>query len=250
MHILFKVILSYLLFTTWVASAKIPEYNPADTLFVWADAGTAIRKSPDFSAEIIGELGYGESIVVREIVDRKFDYEMVKMVLHQKDTFPRFLITGNFIKINHAGSTGYVFDGVLSKLIPANPGESCNQYFTRTAGVLKTIENLRPDNAEYKFQRVIYNNGAIVQQENGVENSWNYLYLIPDITLTEAYLLFNKLTDFEKRYHDCLNGTSDWIETYPTRFQQNEIILQSGSFEETTIRIANRYIEIIGEGGN
>lgn len=231
-------------------SAHSNDYKIGDTLFVWADNGILVRKQPDINSESIKKLNYGERIVIQEIDERNFEYKIMESVTHQKEVFPGITVAGNFMKISFSGTVGYIYGGFLSRLKPINQGEGLEVYFARVFGQLKILADVRHDNSDNRFKRIIYNNGTTLRQEWGNENWWSHVYFIPDITLREAYLLVNRLVGFEKNYKTGLDGGSTWIETHPIKFESNTIVLQTGAFEQTDISVLPGYAVITMRGGN
>jgi hypothetical protein len=230
--------------------ANSKDLEVGDTLFVWADNGLFVRSRPDINSDLITKLNYGERVIVLEIDDRDFEYEILKSTKTKKQTFPKISVIGKFIKVNLSGKVGYVYGGLLSKLKPINKDENLVEYFDRVFGQLKILEDIHSETSDYKFKRIIYNNGTILQKENGNENWWDYLYFVPDISLGEAYLLINKMVSFEENYRRALDEVWDAIEMYPVKFEPNAIVFQSGAFEETKITKQSRYMVIKMSGGN
>jgi hypothetical protein len=243
-------LLAILLISHFQLVADDRQFEVGDTLFVWADNGIIVRSEPSMDAKAIIKLSYGEKVTVLEVIDRELESEIIQSVTVKNQVFPRITVIGKFVKVNLSGSIGYVYGGLLSRLKPMQKGERFEAYLSRVFGILTVVADVRQDNSDYRFKRIIYANGAMLQQEHGNENWWNHLYLIPDITLNEAYLLINRLVCFETEYKRAINEGSDWIETHPTKFEPNAIVLQSGPFEETCIKLESHYIFITMSGGN
>jgi hypothetical protein len=201
-------------------------------------------------SEVVAKLNYGDRVVVLEIVDREVQYEIMQPVKIKNQMFPAIIVNGKFVRISLSGSVGYVYSGLLSRLKPLKQGELFEAYCSRVFGQLVVVADVRHNNSDYRFKRIIYGNGLVWQEEHGNENWWNYLYLIPDISLGEAYLLINRLVGFETAYRRGVQEASEWIEMHPTSFESNAIVLQSGPFEETHIGIEPHYILITMSGGN
>ena len=225
-------------------------FGVGDTLFVWTDNGVIVRKQPGMESEAITKRSYGEKVIVLEVVGSELEYETVPSVSIKNQVYPKIAVIGKFIRINISGSVGYVYGGLLSRLKPMVKGERFEVYFARIFGQLRVVANVQDAKSDYKFKRIMYANGGMLQQEHGSENWWSHLYLIPDITLNEAYLLINRLVGFETGYKRGIQEGSGWVEIHPTRFEPNEIVLQSGAFEETHIKVEPHYILITMRGGN
>lgn len=225
------------------------DFEIGDTLYVWANEGLLMRKAPTFDSPMITKLKYGEQIIVNEKDDRDYEFVVANSATGNKTVFPKIVLMGRFVKILYKGSYGFIYTGFLSKLQPMKEREGLDEYFKRTLGQLQVIDRSK-ENSENKFKRIVYKNGVISQHVRGSENWWSNLYLIPDISLREAYLLINRLTGFEENYKRSLNEGSTWIETHPTKFEPNEIVLQSSAFEEIVIQMKNSYVVITMDGGN
>lgn len=225
------------------------DFEIGDTLYVWANEGLLMRRAPTFDSPTITKLKYGEQIIVIEKEDRDYEFVVANSATGNKTVFPKVVLTGRFVKILYKGSYGFIYTGFLSKLQPMKEREGLDEYFNRTLGQLQVIDRSK-ENSENKLKRIVYKNGVISQHVRGSENWWSNLYLIPDISLREAYLLINRLTGFEENYKRSLNEGSTWIETHPTKFEPNEIVLQSSAFEEIVIQMKNSYVVITMDGGN
>ena len=195
------------------------------------------------SGEVIGKLSYGQQLVVVEVDDREFEFEIMQRVTTQKQDFPRMAVSARFIKITTAGAAGYVFAGLVSRLKPIDKKETLESYFNRIFGQLKVLIDIHHDNLD-KLKRIAYANGAILQEETGREYWSESLYIIPDVTVLEAYLLINRIHGFENEYKRQVRE-SNWIETHPTKFKDDEIVLQLGPLEEASIKRERRYVVVV-----
>ena len=246
-----KTFISFIIFLLSIVCgySNSPHFETGDTLYVWSVDGLLMREAPAFDSKAIKKLPYGEQIIIIEKIDREYEFMIADSVVRNKTTLPRVVLTGKFVKIQYSGLHGYVFDSFLSKLEPMKEDETVSEYFHRTLKLAHVIDRSRR-NEEYEFERYVYKNGVIVQRERGRENWWSRLYFIPDISITEGYLLVNKTTGFEKTYKHNLDEGSLSIETLPRKFEPGEIILQTSLFSETTIQIKSHYVVITEEGGN
>jgi hypothetical protein len=251
MHIRLLVLVLVISHASVVAQSHIvyrTYYEQGDTLYVWAVNGMMLRAEPDLNSKIVMKLAYGQQLIAGEITDRDVPYEVMPAATIQKQNIPAITVRGKFIRINLSGTTGYVYGGLLSPLKPANPGEGFENYFDHAFGLLKVTVDEISDNKEIKFKRIVYQNGAILQEALG-GGGWGYAYFIPDISLQEAYLLYNSVMDFEKQYRQSIE-TSDVLGSFPVSFEEGKIMLEHGSFDTTEIRILDRYIMITSNGGN
>lgn len=243
-------VMALVIFHALPLSAQSTDYKPGDTLYAWAVNGMMLRAEPSLDGKVIMKLTFGQHVVVKEIEERDVSYEILPSVNHKNLTFPAITVTGNFIKIINSGKEGYVFGGLLSRLKPMNDDEKVEAYFSRIFGILKVLADVKSDSSDARFKRILYANGTTLQHENGNENWWSHLYLIPDITVREAYLFINRLVDFETQYKRSLDDKLEWIEAHPLTFEPHHIVLQSGPFEQTDIAVLRGYAIISKGGGN
>lgn len=229
-------------------SAQPFRYSKTDTLYVWALNGMMLRSEPNLESKVVMKLPYGQPLVTLEVIDRNTVYQIMPSVTRESKMIPALTVTGNFIRVTVAGASGYVYDGLLSRLKPAVPGEGFEKYFDRTFERVNTVIDNNFGNSETTFTRIVYKNGAVLQQERG-NSHWDYSYFIPELSLSEAYLVYNGVMNFEKYYRQSLEiaGSPD---SHPQSFTENNIVLQSGFFDTTEITIRYKYAIITSSGGN
>jgi hypothetical protein len=229
-------------------SAQSDRYSKANILYVWAVNGLMLRTEPDLESKVVMKLPYGQPLVALEVIHRNTVYEIMPSVTRESKIIPALTVTGNFIRVTVAGASGYVYDGLLSSLEPAVPGEGFEKYFNRVFGKVNALVDNNFGNSQTSFKRMVYKNGAVLQEERG-NSYWDHSYFIPDISLSEAYLLYNGVTNFEKYYRQSLEiaGSPD---SHPLSFEENRITLQGGFFDTTEITIRYKYAIITSSGGN
>ena len=106
-------------------------YIENDTLNVLAINGLNIRLAKSGQSEKIGNIKYGESVVIKNTF--KFAH---------KDTIERR--AGNWVEINYKDKTGFIFDGYLSKLpVPKlNDFEESEPYFRMREYLSSNFQNI------------------------------------------------------------------------------------------------------------
>src|SRR5690242_14052477 len=115
-------------------------YKVGDTLFVWTE-NLILYRFPDQNSESLMNLEYGQKIIVKGIDNSISQYEIIRSINHKNKSTPGFTVTGQFFKTIYNGIEGYVYSGLLSKLIPINEGESLDIYFNRVFKRLKVIND-------------------------------------------------------------------------------------------------------------
>lgn len=231
-----------------------------DTLYVWAESGLILRENSNINSEAITTIPYGISVILVDNEPKGFhNYNEIDEYEHKKVLMPAIKYKGRFYKVKYLDFEGYIFNGLLSTLPTLNirynesreffHSENLKSYFNREFGILIILRNRGADTLDYWSQRIVYNNGIILDEEKGV-SWWNYSYIIPDISMNEAYLLVNILRDFEKYYKRGIDQKWSWLEFHPIYFKEDAYHLQTGPFEETVIKKENKFIVLTMGGGN
>lgn len=215
-------LITLLLLCTVSSSFAVGDYSTGDYLYNWAISGLNMRTKPDAKSSKIINISFGEKV---KIVDDQpysypFRYTMVKS--KNPDSTVQWEIDGHWVKVEYLDQVGYVFDGYLSKLPVMTNAPEHNPYLSlelikeygeKNWGGLSeetTINTLNfedksrdPDKGHSSSYTLTFKNGAYYED---VEESFSgYVTLfVKDISLEEAYLIFNALTGFE--YKLKVNG--------------------------------------------
>jgi hypothetical protein len=254
-HCFYKVMKMSLLFLIWVTllpvtGAKCNAQSPGDTLYVWASQGLLLRKDPSFKSDIVTKLSYGTKVVVEEITRSNAGFEIVKSQQINNTLTPPIILKGRFVKVTAGGKVGFLSDGFLSSLPPIDSNEQLKNYFYRVFGGGEILKEIKHENSGYTFLMCSFSKGVFLQEEQGRENSWDCFYLIPNITVQEAYLLINRLTSFEANFIRELEAGVEAHEYCPITFDDNAVVLQISLFDTTEIRMRNNFVTITRSGGN
>lgn len=208
------------------ALPAIDRYAPGDTLYAWAQSGLALRREASLKAAKLTGIPYGAALLVLNEKSGKglnnVEVEAVPGFSGNGSLSPAVTLRGMFARVVFRGDTGWVFDGYLSRL-PAmrytadkNTGkpvfENFDEYATRNFGILVdekhgTFEYAGPESTTKK----IFGNGIMV--DTRVSKSGESRMILPDLSMEEAFLIFNYMNHYEWDIrHPSTNPSDDtWV---------------------------------------
>jgi hypothetical protein len=243
-----KPVITLLLCALALRLAAIGPYQPGDTVYVWAVSGLSLRESASLKSTKLDVIPYGTALVLQNWSGQ---HDIKVEVLPKNkigDTdIPALQLRGDFAQVSYKGKTGYLFDGYLSKL-PAfqvlqakNQGaaqrEDFTDWATRNFGLLKKTQKGAFEYGSSFSIKWIFGNGIL--QDVWGEKDGNTRILLPDVSMEEAYLLFNFMTDYEhtvkiesmnpdeSRWHFSIIQPDEWyfyssICSYTVRYMPRE----------------------------
>jgi hypothetical protein len=220
-------------------------YKKGDTLYVWARTKLQVRDSPN--GKIIGSLGYGDPVVMlQDDSGSGVSIQALPTTIGNGKENDKVMVSGSYVEVSLKKTKGYVFDAYLLKYPPLASKEPLPQYFARTVGLLKTLKEER-GNENYSSERYVYNNGASYESHTN-EKSYGTVVIIPDLSLTEAFVFCNYFFQLES-YFSATAYTSHVVKVVNIRNQETGSSLYF-AFDLETFRIekAGSYIIITGEG--
>ncbi len=219
----FFILLSLLVYLAPLRA--IDHYEPGDTLHVWAISGLLLRKDPSFAGIKLRTIPYGTLLVALNYnQDKSFEVEAVPGFAVQGEKRPPVMLRGDFARVVFQGDTGFVFNGYLSKM-PAlryttdqrtkRPVfESFADWAGRNFGL---VAEIRRGTGEYGLPssaKSVYGNGF--SADGWTEKDSEGRIILPDISLEEAFLIFNYLEHYE---WDTKNVPQETVE-YPWTFNR------------------------------
>ncbi|MCB0545040.1 MAG: hypothetical protein KDC70_16050 [Saprospiraceae bacterium] len=202
-----KILASILIavFFTQTASA-IDQYQPGDTLYVWAGSGLVLRKSYTLNSAKLRSIPYGTMLIARNYAgDKRTEVEAVPGFTANGEKMPPVTLRGDFAQVIFRGDTGYVYDGYLSKMPalkrtvnPSNSKPEC-EYFTvwadRCFGLVAEHHTGSGQHGDYSTGRWVYANGMSLS--TWTEKSGEGRIILPDVSMEEAFLMFNYFNTYE-----------------------------------------------------
>lgn len=203
-----------LLFVT-ASSFAINDYSSGDELYIWATSGLNMRSAPDAKAEKVGKIPFGSQVKVVDTEPKAhpFKYTMVRAQHEGKEV--KWTVNGYWVKVDFDGQQGYVFDAYLGKFAVVTDGpdhhpdlnlELLKAYGKDNWGGLdqekkETTLNydsysVDPDKGRSDKFTLTFKNGSYYETASESFSGHTALF-IKDISLEEAYLIFNALTGYE-----------------------------------------------------
>ncbi len=220
-------------------------YQKGDSLYVWADSGLKIRSEPSLKGEKMNLIPYGEKVKIIQENLRTIPLKVNELKLKSTNgKVEVFDIEGFWVKVDWNGEEGYVFDGYLSKIETLSidsltkATERLMDYLHRISFLRRHVKERLP-NSDYIRDSLHFSNGMNIF--NASSTGWGTQeFVIPDCTITEGYLIANKL--FELKHY----GKSDLTEgNYLFNFSKQELLFKwhYGGTEEYSIKkIKNKVI--------
>ncbi|AYB34484.1 hypothetical protein [Chryseolinea soli] len=228
-----------------------PRYKTGDSLYVWTLKKLQVR---DKAGKVIGALSYGDRVVMFQ------DDEYAKIPIQALPTSttdgrenPPVMVWGAYVEIGFQNLRGYVFDAYLLKFPPlktlsSGRREFLPDYFARAFGLMKTLKD-QQQNEPFQLEYV-YNNG-ITYSRSYVICCWSTVMMIPDFSMTEAFVFLSYVGGLESYFKD------EYIETERPVIraegeQGREPTYLSFKFEVQlySIRKVNDFLIITDDGGD
>ena len=217
-----KTLLLLLLLADLAPLRAIDRYEPGDTLYVWAVSGLVFRKEPSLGAAKTGSIPYGTALkALNYSGDKSVEVEAVPGFAVHGEKRPPVVLRGDFARVVFQGDTGFVFNGYLSKM-PAlryttdqrtnRPVfESFAIWAERNFGLVAEIRHGTWEYGLPSSAKTVYGNGFV--QDGWAEKDSEGRTILPDISMEEAFLIFNYLEQYEWEIRHVPQGTNEfpWV---------------------------------------
>ena len=211
-----------------------------------AKAGLSMREQPNTSAKVLEKIAYGEKLVSVADTD--------PVVSIATEGF-----TGYWWKVKYNNKTGYIVNSYVLPMPPPKAGaKTIPDYFVQVstkAGsplMIKKSEAALNEMGESTLTKQLYKNGMEWHEEKGYENG-SSLYLLPDFTIEQCFLLVRLLGQYTDLINDKdpfpvknastkIDGGTKTIEVQrekndgrPGPVQKIKIIVEQGAITEFEI---------------
>lgn len=173
-------------------------YNSTFSQFIYyaaAKAGLSMREQPNTSAKVLEKITYGEKLVT--VADND------PVVAIATEGF-----NGFWWKVKYNNKTGYIVNSYVLPAAPPKAGvKTLSDYFaqvsTKTGSplLIKKSEAALNEMGESTISKQLYKNGMEWQEEKGYENG-SSLYLLPDFTIEQCFLLVRLLGQYPELIGD------------------------------------------------
>lgn len=228
-------------------------YKAGDTLYVWVKNKLQVRDSPN--GQVIGSLEYGEQVIMlQDDTEGSSPMQALPITRANGKENPKVTVSGHYAEVSFKKMKGYIFDAYLLKLPPQrklsnNQREPLHAYFSRTFGLLKTF-NEEQGEENYSRLRYVYNNGALYESYSS-SCCGNSTLIIPDLSLSEAFVFANYLYFIENYFKDVVDSGTPVVEVVENKNDGSGNYL-SFTFELEYICIRKIYNNVIltYEGGD
>lgn len=183
-------------------------YKAGDTLYVWVKNKLQVRDSP--TGQVVGSLEYGERVIMlQDDTGGNSPMQALPITRANGKANPKVTVSGHYVEVSFKKMKGYVFDAYLLKFPPLrklsnNQNEPLHTYFSRTFGLLKTL-NAEQGEENYSRFRYVYNNGAFYESYSS-SCCGNSTLIIPDLSLSEAFVFANYLYSIENYFKDVVDS--------------------------------------------
>ena len=179
----------------------IIDYQPYDSLFIWAESGLNMREHSSSSAKVVTKIPFGAGV---KCMGEKSWHEYVygsQKIQDKTETSEgkpvQVTLKGNWVKVKYDGYEGYVFDAYLSKLKPPqkrNGNTYLFEYFKEACNSLTYLEQ-RKLTSESGRNKVLFSNGGFLTEHYN-KAGLSFQMSIPDFSIEEAYLLIRRLDNY------------------------------------------------------
>lgn len=230
------------------------------TYYAAAKAGLSMREQPNTSAKVLEKIAYGEKLIT--VADND------PVVAIATEGF-----NGFWWKVKYNNKTGYIVNSYVLSTPPPKAGvKTFNDYFSQVstkAGsplLIKKSEAALNEMGESTITKQLYKNGMEWQEEKGYENGSN-LYLLPDFTIEQCFLLVRLLGQYPdliseknpfpaKNTNTKIEGGTKSIEVQREKYdakpgpvQKIKIIVEQGAITEFEIFILGTQAVIFWTSG-
>jgi hypothetical protein len=213
-----KSSLIFLLLLSVQPLSAIGDYQPGDTLYIWAISGLTLREGPSKDAAKMITVPYGTALVVQNYAgNHGTTIEAVPGFKNGAAQTEAVIFGGDFAAVTFKGKTGYVFDGYLSKMPalryithPGNPTpvfEDHVSWATRNFGLLRHTQTGVFEYGSPHASKWVFGNGITIDIR-GEKNGWTRV-ILPDASMEEAFLVFSYLWNYEWRVRHPSNNPAD-----------------------------------------
>jgi hypothetical protein len=203
-------------------------YKPGDKLYVYSRDGLSLREDADAKGKLVVVASYGDEIIVAP--DSK-----------PRVSFTSSNIPGAWVKVNHKGKTGYMFNGFLSRTKPMSLTtadkelDALEVFFKNHFTLLREtkappetylVEYLRLDFAnEVTYEHKIYEGGASIITKFPIKYfTFQEVFLLARIAYPEFFS--EKKCDYKTDNIEC---NLDDLSSLQIKKDGTFIVLISGS---------------------
>lgn len=192
--------------------------TPREELVVWSWRGTPLWERAEAESRHIAHLRYGDSVLLPEHYTKPssvgITFSRGEKINRVK--FPEWSEKAEWIEVQtKSGKSGFVPSLYLSEQPPLlmdtttkRPRESMDDYFFRTRGLLegkpihRKIEDVgryyrRSVFPLYVLNRSVYEGGVVFEWRYAVADHDNFLLILPDWSLVEAFYFLNAFYNLE-----------------------------------------------------
>lgn len=159
------------------------------TYYAAAKAGLSLREQPTTTAKVVDKVPYGDKVIT---VDAN----------EQQTAITTEGFNGFWWKVKYNNKTGYIVNCYVLPVPPPATGiKTFKDYFTQVsvAATSPVVINKKDagmnETGESTITKQIYKNGMEWQKTQGYENGAD-LYLLPDITIEQAFLLIRLIGQY------------------------------------------------------
>ncbi len=209
-------IMGILMHPVFMYSAGIfyPHLFIGDTLYSWADGGLNIRSAGTTSADIIGSIPYGRSMLFLEYSNYQTEqiqfykaFKQDSIVYGSEFDCINYFQKGTWIKIQFGEKIGYVFNGYTSRYKPLQNDSWIPDWIKQNEKLISEKEFFDQE-ADYVEKFQYFEDGISIIGKIAKAGDWTYI--IPNMTLEEAMLLTRKqieshMKDIHPNAKGCLN---------------------------------------------
>jgi hypothetical protein len=210
-----KQLVAILLFVA-VASTKAvcaSNYEPGQTLFVWAKSGLKLRAEADPQAKVLSVLPDGAKVVVQPDKNSgtPFSVQVEPAQTVGGTKYPGMQLEGFWVLVKYKEQVGYVFDQYLSRLPTMAVGlsyiedQSLVSVLKKKSSLVKLIE--KTDTVAYGYilltKTHLFSDGSFVKTTQSEKGWWRHTVITEGCSLKDGYLIFDRLYQHDNRpaYH-------------------------------------------------
>lgn len=200
--------------------------NFKESFFIINVLGANVYKEPSLDSEVIEKIKPNVKIIAEKILEPK----------QRVSIDNEFYLEGNFVKINHKGTSGYIFSSDLTKIKPELKKIYDNIFIPNIQGkekskrIKKRTETF--DNKEYEIEDEITEYENLTYTYTAFDGCFDHVYLYRNMSLSEVY---HQLTIHYIGINETLEGNFIEIPKFKEKKGNKYFFVSEGATQDLKI---------------
>lgn len=244
---------------TFLCSLSLTAQKNLDlsTQYVWAESGLTMRAEGNASGQKMLVIPFGAAVKLTGMRGNPLrvkamdgvTYAMEEEVLKGEP----YYVYGEYLEVEYAGKTGYVFDGYLAYYSPMINDKPADDFFTwleGNGGKQDTILSSNYNEPLYRGRTVIHYENGMTYSSSEYEGGGSMTITFPVGSIADGFLFAQQFLNID----DAVKNKEENLQNgyiYPELLTQKEngALHFIGEMSETVITIVGDILVITSSGG-